>query len=211
MRKGVYLYEYLDDWEKLNESLLPEKEDFYSHMNMEGITDADYVHTKKVCKGFEIKKLGDYHDLYVQSDIFIVNWYIWELMSLRTMCLEIYELNAAKSFSVPGLALQTALKKTKIKLVLLTDIDMLLMVEISIRRGICYSIDWYAKANNKYLKNYDKNKESSYLQLWDLNNLYGWEISQKLPVNNFEWMKGTFQFNEEFIKTIMKKVMKDIL
>ena len=57
MWKSVNLYEYLDDWEKLNESLLPKKEDFYSHMNMEGITDADYVHTKKVCKGFEIKKI----------------------------------------------------------------------------------------------------------------------------------------------------------
>ena len=94
-------------------------------------------------------------------------------MSLRTMCLEIYEFNAGKFFSAPGLALQTALKKTKIKLDLLTDIDMLLMVEISIRRVTCYSVHWYAKANNKYLKNYDKNKKSSYLQLWDLNNLYG--------------------------------------
>ena len=77
---------------------------------------------------------------------------------------------------------------------------MLLMVEKGIRGGICHSIYRYAKANNKYMKDYDKNKESSYLQYWDVNNLYGWAMSQKLPVNNFEWIKDTSQFNEEFIK-----------
>ena len=60
------------------------------------------------------------------------------------------------------------------------------------------------------MKDYDKNKESSYIQYWDANNLYGWAMLQKLPVNNFEWIKDTSQFNEYFIKTIMKKVMKDI-
>ena len=68
------------------------------------------------------------------------------------------------------------------------------------RRGICHSIYRYAKANNKYLKNYDKNKELSYLQYWDGNNLYGWDMSQKLPVNNFEQIENTSQFNEDFIK-----------
>ena len=77
---------------------------------------------------------------------------------------------------------------------------MLLMVEKGIRGGICHSIYRYAKANNKYMKDYDKNKESSYLQYWDVNNLYGWAMSQKLPVNNFEWIKDTSQFNEDFIK-----------
>ena len=95
---------------------------------------------------------------------------------------------------------QAGLKKTKIKLDLLTDIDMFLMVEKSIRGGICHSIYRYAKANNKYMKDYDKNKELSYLQYWDVNNLYGWAMSQKLPVNNFEWIKDTSQFNEDFIK-----------
>ena len=72
MRKGVYPYEYMDDWEKFNEISLPEekkKKDFYGHLNMEDITDADYRHPKRVCKEFEIKHLGKYHDLYVQSDI----------------------------------------------------------------------------------------------------------------------------------------------
>ena len=77
---------------------------------------------------------------------------------------------------------------------------MLLMVEKGIRGGIGHSIYRYAKANNKYMKDYDKNKESSYIQYWDVNNLYGWAMLQKLPVNNFEWIKDTSQFNEDFIK-----------
>ena len=85
---------------------------------------------------------------------------------------------------------------------------MLLIVEKGIRGGICNLIRRYAKANNKYMKDYDKNKESSYLKYWDGNNLYGWVMSQKLPVNNFKWIEKTSQFNEDL--TIMKKMMKDI-
>ena len=83
---------------------------------------------------------------------------------------------------------------------------MVLMVEKGIRGGICHSIYRYAKANNKYMKDYDKNKESPYIQYWDVNNLYRWAISQKLPVNNFEWVEDTSEFNEDFRKTIMKEV-----
>ena len=72
MRKGVYPYEYIDDWEKFNQTSLHEKEDFYSNLNMEDITDADYAHAKIVCKDFEIKNLGEYHDLYVQSDALLL-------------------------------------------------------------------------------------------------------------------------------------------
>ena len=78
---------------------------------------------------------------------------------------------------------------------------MLLMVEEGIRGGICHSIQRYAKANNKYMKNYDESKESSYIQDLDANNFYGWAMSQKLPVNNFKWVKDTSKINEEFIKS----------
>ena len=91
----------------------------------------------------------------------------------KLMCLKIYELDPAKFLSAPGLAWQATLKKTKVKLDLLTDTEMLLMVEKGIRGRTCHSIYRYAKANNKYMKDYDNNKESSYLQNWDLNNLYG--------------------------------------
>ena len=83
---------------------------------------------------------------------------------------------------------------------LLTDYDMLLMVEEGIRAGICHAIYRHAKANNKYMKNYDKNKESSYIQYLDANNLYGWAMSQKLPVNGLKWIKNVTEIDEKFIK-----------
>ena len=137
---------------------------------MEDITDADYTHAKRVCKDFEIKDLGEYHDLHVQRDTSLL---VDVFENFRNMCIEIYELDPAKSFSVPGLAWQAIFKKTKVKLDLLTDIDLLLTVEKGIRGGIFHSIYQYANANNKYMKDYDKNKESLYLQYWEVNNLYG--------------------------------------
>ena len=124
--------------------------------------------------------------MYGQSDTFVLG-NVFE--NFKNMCLEIYEMDPAKNISAPGLAWQATLKKPKVKLDLLTDIDMLLMVEKGIRGGICHSIYLYPKANSKYMKDYDKNKKSSYIQYWDINDLYGWAMSQKLPVSNFEWIK----------------------
>ena len=109
-RKDVYPYEYMDDWERFNEASLPKKEDFYSHLNMEDITDVDYAYAKKFCKDFEIKNLGEYHDLYVQSDTLLL---VDVFEKFRNMCLEIYELNLAEFLSATGLIWQAALKKTK--------------------------------------------------------------------------------------------------
>ena len=87
---------------------------------------------------------------------------------------------------------------------------MLLMVEEGIRGGLCHSIHRYAKANNKYMENYNENKESSYIQYLDADNFYGWAMSQKLSRNNFKWVEDTSRINEEFIKIIIKIVIKDI-
>ena len=194
-QKGVYPYEYINDWAKLNEVSLPEKEDFYSHLNMEDITDPGYAYAKRVREDFEIN-LGEYHDLDIQRDTLLLAD-VFE--NFKNMFLKIYELDPAKVLWAPRLALQAAWKWTKVKLDLLISIDMLLMVEKGIRGGICSSVYRCAKANNTW-KIIKKNKESSYLQYWDVINLYGWAMSQKLPVNNFEWTKESSQFNEDFIK-----------
>ena len=120
--------------------------------------------------------------------------------NFRSKCIEIYELHPAHFLSPPVLALQACLKKTERRLELLTNTDMLLMVEKRTRGRICHAIHRYAKANNKYMKNYDKNIESSCLMYLDANNLYEWTMSQKLPVDGFKWIKMLSEFNEDFIK-----------
>ena len=91
-------------------------------------------------------------------------------------------------------------KKTIVNLEILADVDMLLIIESGIRGGMCQSIHRYAKANNKYMNNYDKSIKSSYLMYLDANNLYGWAMSKKLPVNGFKWENDLSRFNENFIK-----------
>ena len=196
LRKGVYPYEYMDTCERFSEISLPSKEDFYSNLNMEDISDIDYRHANNVFKVFKLENLGDYHDLYVQSDTLLLGDVF---NNFRDMCIKEYELDPAHFLTLPGLAWPTCLKKTNIELELLTDYDMLLMVEEGIRGGICHSIHRYAKANNKYMKNYNINEESSYIQYLDANNLYGWAMSKKLPVNGFKWTDNNI-INEEFIK-----------
>ena len=196
LRKGVYPYEYMDSWEKFHEKSLPSTEYFYSNLNIEDIDDIDYRHGNNVFKGFKLENLGDYHDLYVQSDTLLLAD-VFE--NFRDMRLKEYELDQAHFLSLPGLAWQACLKKTGGELELLTDYDMLLMVEEGRRGGICHSIHRYAKANNKYMKNYINNEESSYIQYIDANNFYGWAISKKVPVNGFKW-RDSNEINEEFIQ-----------
>ena len=187
----------MDNWERFDEKSLPNKESFYSSLNMENIDQIDYRHGNNVFKKFKLKNLGEYHDLYVQSDTLLL---ADVLENFRNMCIKVYELDPAHFLSLPVLVWQACLKKANVKLELLTDYDMLLMVGEGIRGGICHAIHKHAKANNKYMKNYDKKKESSYIQSLDANNLYGWAISQKLPVNDFRWIYDATEIDEKFIK-----------
>ena len=135
--------------------------------------------------------------MYVQCDTLLLAD-VFE--KFRDTCIEIYGLDHSHFLSAPGLAWKTCLKKANVNLELLTDIDMLLMIEAEIRGGMCQSIHRYAKTNNKYMKKFDKNIESSYLMYLDANNLYGWAMSQKLAVNGFKWKNDISRFNEDFIK-----------
>ena len=137
LRKGVYPYEYMDNRERSDETSLPNKESFYSNLNMENIEDIDYRHGNNVFKRFKLKNLGEYHDLYVKSDTLLLAD-VFE--NFRNTCLKIYELDPAHFLSLPGLAWQACLKKANIKLELSTDYDMLVMVEEGIRGRICHSI-----------------------------------------------------------------------
>ena len=197
----------MDTWERFDETSLPDEKAFYSELNIEDIIDKDYTHAQNVFKQFKLKNPADYHDLYAQSDTLLLAE-VFE--NFRKKCIEIYELDPANFLSAPGLAQQACLKKTEVELELLTNIDMLLMVAKGIRGGICHAIHRYAKANSKYMKNYDKNIISLYLMYLDANNFYGQGMSQKLPVNGFKWIKKLRKFDEGLI-VIIKIVIRDIL
>ena len=121
------------------------------------------------------------------------------------MCFEIYELDPIKFISGPGLTWQAALKRIQVELDLFTDDDMVLMIKKGIKGGICSTIHRYAKTNNKHMSNFDKNKESSYLNYCLVYKFYGQSVFQKLPTFNFEWVEDTLQFNEVFIKNYTEK------
>ena len=145
LQKGVYPYEYMDSWEKFDETTLPPKEVFHSNLNLEDISDEDNAHAQEVWDVFKIKNLGEYHNLYAQTDALLLAG-VFE--NFRSKCLEIYELGPVYFVSAPGLAWQACLKKTEVKLELITHYDMLLMIEKGIRGGTCQATHKYAKANN---------------------------------------------------------------
>ena len=133
---------------------------FYALLNIKDIIDSDYTHKERVCKDLKISNFWEYDALHVQNDtILLPN----EFENFRKMGLEIYQLDPALFLRAPGLAWQAALRKTKIKLDLLTDINILLMVQKCIRSRICHALHEYAKADNNYMRKHDKIKESSYL------------------------------------------------
>ena len=169
---------------------------------MEDITDVDYKHAKIVFKNLINKNLGDYHDLHVQSDTLLLADVFFE--NFRNMCIKVYQRDPAHFLSAPGLAWKASLKKTEVKLELLTDVDMLFMVEKGTKGGICHAMHRYAKANNKSMKDYNKDEEESFLEYVDASNLYGWAMSEPLPVDGFDWVKDLSKTDEDFIKNYDK-------
>ena len=203
VRKGVYPYDYIDSFDKFNKKL-PMKEEFYSILNNEHISDEDYKHAQDVWNTFSLKNMGEYHDLYLQSDILLLAD-VFE--NFRKTCLEYYKLDPCHYFTSPGLSWDAMLKMTDIKLELMTDIDMFQFIEKGLRGGISYIANRYGEANNKYMKEYDEKAPSKYIMYLDANNLYGWAMSQYLPTGGFRWMtkKQIDQTNLALYKEYSKK------
>ena len=185
-KKGIYPYEYMDGWERFEETRLPDKEKFHSKLNDEHITDEEHEHAQAVWEAFGCKTLGDYHDLYVKTDVALLAD-VFE--NFRNLCQEQYGLDPAHYYTSPGLSWDALLKKTGVELELLTDIDMHLFVERGMRGGISMVSKRYAKANNPRDQGYDPSKPKKHIMYLDANNLYGWAMSKPLPIRDFKWKR----------------------
>lgn len=147
-KKGVFPYEFMTDFDKLNVSKLPPKKAFDSKLNNTNISDEDYEHAQKMWKEFNCKTMRDYHDIYLKTDVLLLA----DVMEhYRNICIENYELDPLWYYTAPGLAWDASLKISGIELELLTNLDMYLMVEEGIRGGISTITKRYAKANNRYM------------------------------------------------------------
>ena len=194
-RKGVYPYDYMDSFSKFNDTELPKIEEFYNLLDDVNISEDNYNHAKNVWNTFNLQNMGEYHDLYLKTDILLL---VDVFENFRKTCLTYYKLDPLHYITSPGLAWDAMLKMTGINLELITDIDMQLFIEKGIRGGISYIAHRHAEANNKYMKNYDPDKPSSHLPYLDANNLYGWAMSQPLPYGKLKWVypDTSFYINE---------------
>ena len=184
-QKGVYPYDFMDSFEKFNQTELPTKGQFYSILNDQHITNDEYNHAKKVWKVCNIKIMGEYHDLYLKSDMLLL---VDVFESFRKTCLQHYKLDPCQCFTSPGLNWDAMLKMTNIILELMTDVDMFQFIEKGMRGGVSYIANRYGKANNKCIKKYNEKAPSKYIMYLDANNLYSWAMNQCLPKGNFKWM-----------------------
>ena len=199
LQKGVYPYEYMNSWERFNEKELPPIEKFFSSLTNSHITPEEYKHATKVWNTFNCQTLGDYHDLYLKTD---VNLLADVFENFRNICLKQYKLDPANYYTSPGLSWDALLKKTNVELELLTDYNMYLMVEKGLRGGISMVSNRYAKANNPLLEDFNPNEKTSYLMYLDANNLYGWAMVQHLPTGGFKWSSTS-------IEDILKHALED--
>ena len=186
-QKGFFPYDYMDNIEKLKDPTPPPQKAFYSKLTGKGINNYNYNHVLNVWKTWKMKTFKEYLELYNVTDVLLLAD-VFE--NFRDICLKNYGLDPVYYYTAPGLAWDACLKMTGVNLELLSDVDKLLMIEKGIRGGISIISNRYGKANNKYMKDFNKKELSKYLMYVDANNLYGWAMSQKLPVHSFKWMSN---------------------
>ena len=184
LQKGVYPYEYMDSFDRFQETELPPIGKFYSSLSDESISKKDYQHAQEVWKTFNCENLGDYHDLYLKTDVTLL---ADVFQTFRRTCMNAYKLDPLNYYTVPGLSWDALLKYTAIELELLTDYDQHLFIEKGMRGGISMASKRHARANNPGVPGYDPSEENNHMY-YDANNLYGWAMSQPLPYSGFKWV-----------------------
>src|SRR5277367_5195107 len=196
-QKGIYPYSFMDSWDKFNVPTKNlKKKHFTNDLTGDVITDEDFQFYNTVCSTLNLKTMGDYHDLYLKTDVLLLAD-VYE--NFRKTCLAYYGLDPCHYFSSPGLAWDSCLKMSEIELELISDVDIYNFIEKGLRGGVSIITHRKATANNKYMEKYKKSKPSTYIPYLDANNLYGWAMKQYLPYGGFEWIKPD-EFHLENVK-----------
>lgn len=184
--KGIYPYEYMNSFQKFENDQLPPKDAFSSSLTGESITDKEYEHGQNVWKALKCKNLGDYHDVYLRTDVLLLAD-VFE--SFVTRIRTTHKLNPLWYISLPSYSWDCMLYNTKVELDLMSDYDMQLLIERGIRGGVSLITGRHAKANNKYMKQFNEEATKSYITYLDANNLYAVALCKKLPHKNFKWVE----------------------
>ena len=202
-RKGLYPYEWVDSYEKFNNKELPPKECFYSSIK-DGkrdksnghIYEKEYLDLKNFWKELGFNTFIDFHNHYLKKDVLLLADVFEKFIST---CLKNYNLDPCHYFSALGLSWDAMLKMTKVELEKISDPDMHLFIEKGMRGGISYINKRYSEANNENCPNYDNEKPKRYINYLDMNNLYGYAMSQYLPYAYFKWVKTIYKIKEKLM------------
>ena len=202
-QKGVCPYEYMNSFKRFFDDKLPDRREFYSSLKDKCVSEKDYFLVVNVCNMFKMKKMGDYHDLYLKTGVFLLADVFEKFIRVG---LKYYRLEGCHYFSSPGLSWDTMLKMTGVELELISDIDIYFFVEKAMRGGISYIAKRFRKAKNKYMKSYNDNEPSKCIMYLDTNNLYGWTMSHHLLYSGFKWsnQKEIDEFDVKLVSKIEK-------
>jgi hypothetical protein len=184
-RKGIFPYDYVSSFEKLETTFLPSKDNFYNRLTEEHITDEEYERAKEVWDAFNIRSLGEYSDLYLLTDVILLAE-VFE--AFRDLCINNHRLDPCHYVSSPGLSWDAMLRMNKTPISLLSDEGMYSFIEKGVRGGIAMVSKRYSEANNKFMKDFDPSKPSKFIIYYDFVNLYGWAMCMKLPYTGFRWL-----------------------